>query len=247
MGAFVITLREGFEAALVVGLLLAFLNKTGQSRYAGAVWAGVAAAAVLGLVLGAALFLSGSSLEGDSEVLFEATAMIFAAAVVTWMVFWMRRQAATMGSNLRQQVSDSLSHGGWFSIAAIAFVGAGREGIETALFLFASVEDDGVGIAVAGGIAGLIVAIGLGVLFYRGAIRLNLRKFFTVTSVLVIGFAAYLIYGALHELGELAGSELLEAAAPLAAAAYGFGFAVLYISDYRKSKVRRLEQQEPGV
>ncbi len=228
----------------MVGLLLAFLHKTGQSRYAGAVWAGVAGAAALGVALGAALFLSGSRLEGDSEVLFEASAMILAASVVTWMVFWMRRQAATLGSDLRQRVSDSLSQGGWFSIAAIAFVGAGREGIETALFLFASVEDDGVGVAVVGGIAGLLAAVGLGVLFYRGAIRMDLRKFFTVTSVLVIGFAAYLIYGALHELGELAGSELLEAAAPLAAAAYGLSFAGLYISDHRKSKVRRSESDE---
>ena len=239
MGAFVITLREGFEAALVVGLILAFLYKTGYGNRAKAVWAGVAAAVGVSIVGGAALFLSGSRLEGNSGLLFEGLAMLLAASVVTWMVFWMRRQAATIGSDLREHVSLSLEKGSDYALGAIAFIGVGREGLETALFLFASVESSGAMLAVVSGLIGLAVAILLGVLFYRGALKMDLRKFFTYTSVLVIGFAAYLVYGAVHEFGELFESEFLEFLAPIAAAVYGISFAGLYLRDYLQLRRRR--------
>ena len=239
MGAFVITLREGFEAALVVGLILAFLHKTGYGDRARAVWAGVIAAVTLSIIGGSVLFLSGATLEGNSEYLFEGLAMLLAASVVTWMVFWMRRQAATIGSDLRQHVSLSIEKGSDYALGAIAFVGVGREGLETALFLFASVESSGAMLAVISGLVGLIVAILLGVLFYRGALKMDLRKFFTYTSVLVIGFAAYLVYGAVHEFGELFGSEFLEFFAPIAAAVYGISFACLYLRDYLQLRRRR--------
>lgn len=239
MGAFVITLREGFEAALVIGLILAFLHKTGYGDRARAVWAGVIAAVSLSIIGGAVLFLSGATLEGNSKYLFEGLAMLLAASVVTWMVFWMRRQAATIGSDLRQHVSLSIEKGSDYALGAIAFVGVGREGLETALFLFASVESSGAMLAVVSGLVGLAVAMLLGVLFYRGALKMDLRKFFTYTSVLVIGFAAYLIYGAVHEFGELLGSELIEFLAPIAAAVYGISFAALYLRDYLQLRRRR--------
>jgi len=239
VGAFVITLREGFEAALVIGLILAFLHKTGYGDRARAVWAGVIAAVSLSIIGGAVLFLSGATLEGNSEYLFEGLAMLLAASVVTWMVFWMRRQAATIGSDLRQHVSLSIEKGSDYALGAIAFVGVGREGLETALFLFASVESSGAMLAVVSGLVGLAVAMLLGVLFYRGALKMDLRKFFTYTSVLVIGFAAYLIYGAVHEFGELLGSELIEFLAPIAAAVYGISFAALYLRDYLQLRRRR--------
>ncbi len=236
MGAFAITLREGFEAALIVGLILAYLAKTGQGRHAPAVWWGVAAAVVTSMVVGAILFLSVGELEGASEALYEGVAMILAAAVVTWMAFWMRRQAATIGAHLRERVSESLRAGSSLALASVAFIGVAREGLESALFLFASTEDSGPAIAVGGGILGLVVAIGLGIAFYRGALRLDLRKFFTVTSVIVIGFAAYLIYGGIHELGEAAESEPLESAGPIAALLYGGGFAWLYLRDSLRAR-----------
>jgi high-affinity iron transporter len=241
LGTFVITLREGFEATLVVGLILAYLVKTGQRQHAVAVWWGVAAAAVLSVAIGAILFLSGSELEGTNEAVYEGTAMITAAAVVTWMAFWMRKQAATIGAHLREQVSESLRTGSALGLASVAFIGVAREGLETALFLFASVGDSGVGVAVIGGALGLVGAVLLGRAFYSGALRLNLSKFFTVTSVLVIAFAAYLIFGGLHELGEAAESEALELAAPVAAALYGAGFAALYLRDSVRSRRRAAE------
>ena len=110
--------------------------------------------------------------------------MIIAAAVVTWMVFWMRRQAATIGAHLRSQVSASLLTGGGLALAGVAFIGVAREGFETSLFLFASTKDDGALVTVVAGTLGLLAAVALGVLFYRGAIHLDLRRFFTVIQSL---------------------------------------------------------------
>jgi high-affinity iron transporter len=244
LGTFVITLREGFEATLIVGLILAYLVKTGQRQHTAAVWWGVGAAFVTSLAIGATLFIAGGDLEGKSEMVYEGSAMIFAASMVTWMAFWMRRQAATIGTHLREQVSESLRSGGAFGLASVAFIGVGREGLETALFLFASSEKSGALVAVGGGVLGLTAAVGLGVAVYRGALKLDLRKFFTVTSVLVIGFAAYLVYGGVHEFSEAAGSEALEMAAPIAAILYGLGFASLYLRDSRRSKQALAESKQ---
>lgn len=244
MGTFVITLREGFEATLIVGLILAYLAKTGQRAQASAVWWGVAAAALTSAAIGGTLFLSVGELQGTSEKVYEGATMIFAAALVTWMAFWMRRQAATIGAHLRKQVSESLRTGGAIGLATVAFVAVAREGLETALFLFASTEKSGPMIAVAGGVLGLVVAVGLGVAFYRGALRLDLSKFFTVTSLLVIVFASYLIFGGLHEFGEASGSELLEVAAPVAAAVYGCSLAWIYLRESLRGRRRKEPEGE---
>jgi high-affinity iron transporter len=246
MGSFVITLREGFEAALIVSLILAYLAKTdGLHEHGRTVWMGVAAGVAASVSIGAILFASAGELEGDSEALYEGTAMIAAAAVVTWMAFWMRRQAATIGRHLREQVSESLRIGGGIALASVAFIGVAREGVETALFLFASTGESGAVVTMTAGVAGLAVAIVLGVLFYRGALRMNLSRFFLVTSVLVIAFAAFLIYSGIHELGEVAESEALELAGPLAALLYGAGFATLYVRDARRPAASRAAEPEP--
>src|SRR3954449_9640130 len=229
MGSFVIVLREGFEATLLVGLILGVLNKTGQRQHARSVWIGVAAALISSIVIGAILFAAVGELEGNAEALYEGTAMLLAAAVVTWMVFWMRKQARTLGGHLRSQVSTALVAGGGMALASVAFIGVAREGLEAALFLFAAVKDDGFIATVVGGALGAAAAVTLGMLFYRGTVRLDLRRFFMVTGVLVIGFAAYLIAGGLHELGEAGGGEFLEEAGPIVAALYGIGLATFYL------------------
>src|SRR3954464_1087788 len=101
MGSFVIVLREGFEATLMVGLILGVLNKTGQRQHVRAVWWGVFAAVVTSIIIGTILFAAVGELEGRAEMLYEGTAMLLAASLVTWMVFWMRKQARTLGGNLR--------------------------------------------------------------------------------------------------------------------------------------------------
>jgi high-affinity iron transporter len=229
MGSFVIVLREGFEATLLVGLILGVLNKTGNRQHARAVWLGVLAALVSSVVVGAILFAAVGELDGNAEALYEGTAMLLAACVVTWMVFWMRKQARTLGGHLRSQVSTALVAGGGFALASVAFVGVAREGLESALFLFASVGDTGVTETLVGGAVGALAAATLGVLFYKGTIRMDLRRFFMVTGVLVIGFAAYLIAGGLHELGEAGGGEALELAGPILAVVYGIGLATFYL------------------
>jgi high-affinity iron transporter len=229
MGSFVIVLREGFEAALLVGLILGVLTKTGQRDHARAVWLGVGAALVTSVVIGAILFAAVGELRGHAEQLYEGTAMLLAASVVTWMVFWMRKQARTLGGHLRSQVSSALMTGGGTALASVAFIGVAREGLESALFLFASVGDTGtVQTVIAGGL-GAVAAATLGVLFYKGTIRMDLRRFFMVTGVLVIGFAAYLIAGGMHELGEASGDESVGMAGAILAAIYGIGLITFYL------------------
>src|SRR3954452_1546161 len=158
MGSFVIVLREGFEATLMVGLILGVLNKTGQRKHARAVWIGVVAALVSSAVIGAILFAAVGELTGRAEQLYEGTAMLLAASVVTWMVFWMREQARSLGGHLRSQVSTALVAGGGAALASVAFVGVAREGLESVLFLFASVGDTGVAQTVVAGSLGALAA-----------------------------------------------------------------------------------------
>src|SRR4051794_40256782 len=230
MGAFVIVLREAFEACLVLGLVFAFLNKTGQrERHGKAVWQGTGWAIALSVAMGAVLFITVGELEGTAEAVYEGTAMLLAATVVTWMVFWMRKQAKTIGGALRSQVGDAVAQGGGLALATVAFVAVAREGLETALFLFVSVGDDGVLPTVLGGTLGLAVAIALGIGLYRGSLKLDLRRFFLYTGLLVIAFAAYLLVGGLHELGEAGGGEALEVAGPVAGVAFALTCGWLYV------------------
>jgi high-affinity iron transporter len=251
MGSFVITLREGFEAALIVGLIMAYISKTGRPReYSRAAWLGVGAAIAFSLAAGGILFAFGGKLEGTSEALYEGAAMLLAAAVLTWMVFWMRRQAATMGGHLREQVGDAIRSGGGFALAAVAFIGVAREGLETGLFLFATTSEAGALVTFLGAVLGLVVAAAIGVFFYHGALRLDLRKFFLVTSLLVIAFAAWLLSGAFHELGEVVGSEPLERVGPIVGLVYAVLFAGLYLFGTRHTPLGEhaedAERRTPG-
>jgi high-affinity iron transporter len=209
-------LREGFEASLIVGIILAFLNRTGRRQGFTAVWAGTIAALALSVTTAALLFAVGAELEGRAEAVFEGAAMIFAASLLTWMIFWMRRQARTIRRELEDQVENALAKQSAIALALVAFVGVLREGVETALFLFGTVEGSNKLLASTSATVGLAGAVMLGYLFYRGAGRLDLRRFFTVTSVLLLAFAGWLLAQGLHELGE--GGVLPESEALLAAA-----------------------------
>jgi len=202
MGAGVVVLREGFEASLVVGIVLAFLDRTGRRDGFGAVWVGVAAALALSLAVGAALFAAGAELEGRSEAVFEGVVMLAAAGLLTWMIFWMRNRARTIRREIEGRTQAALDAGSAVGLALVVFIGVAREGVETALFLFSAVEGSSPVVSLVASLAGAAVAIGLGYLFYRGSHRLNLRTFFTATSVLLLLFAGYLLASGLHELGE---------------------------------------------
>lgn len=202
MGAGLVVLREGFEASLIVGIVLAFLDRTGRRDGFWPVWLGAGAALLVSFAVGALLFAVGAELEGASEMIFEGSAMLFAAALLTWMVFWMRRQARTIRHDLESQVEHALATGSALGLALVAFVGVLREGVETALFLFGTVEGTNRLLAATSATVGLAAAVVLGYLFYKGAARLNLRWFFMVTSVLLLLFAGWLLAQGLHELSE---------------------------------------------
>ena len=202
MGAGVVTLREGFEASLIVVIVLAFLDRTGRRDGFIAVWIGAMAAVALSIAFGVGLFLVGAELEGTAEAVWEGGTMLAAAALLTWMVFWMRGQARTIRKDLEGRVQAALATGSSLALATVAFVGVAREGLETSLFLFSSTEGGKSAFSLVAGLVGLALAIGLGYAFYRGSSRLDLRKFFTLTSALLLLFAGYLLASGLHELAE---------------------------------------------
>ncbi|MGH2681115.1 MAG: iron uptake transporter permease EfeU [Actinomycetota bacterium] len=209
MGAsFVIALREGIEAALIVSIILAYLKQLGATDRARLVWWGAALAVLLSAAVGTAIFIAGAEFEGTTEQVFEGLVTLAAVGVLTWMIFWMRRQGARIKSELQEKVDSALVAGG-LALAGLAFFAVLREGIETALFLFAAAKGtavEGTAIApatqVTGAVLGLALAIVLGVLLYRGGIRMNLRSFFRVTGMLLIVVAAGLFAYSLHELQE---------------------------------------------
>ncbi len=202
MGAGVIVLREGFEASLVVGIVLAFLDRTGRRDGFTAVWIAVGAAVALALLVGGALFAAGAELEGRAEGVYEGIVMLFAAGLLTWMIFWMRNRARSLRGEIEGRAQAALDAGSAFGLGLVVFLGVAREGVETALFLFSSFEESSPLLSLLGAIVGGLAAVALGYLFYRGSHRLDLRRFFTVTSALLLVFAAYLLAMGLHELAE---------------------------------------------
>ncbi|MFM9226751.1 MAG: FTR1 family protein [Actinomycetota bacterium] len=203
--AFLITLREGLEIAIVLAILVSYLVKTGRGADQVAVWRGAAIATGVCVVAGALIQIIVGGLNGRVEMAVEAVIALAAASVLTWMIFWMREHSRTLGAQLLQQVADASTAG---ALSVIAFVAVLREGLETVLFLLSAETSSSSGAGVvAGGLVGLAVSAVLGLLFYRAGHRLNLRTFFNVTGVLLILFAAGLVGKFFHEFRELLGIE----------------------------------------
>jgi high-affinity iron transporter len=204
-----IGLREGIEAALVVGILIAFLTRTGGAAHLPKIWVGIAAAVAASVAAGGGLFLTVGSLATPYEQLFEGSFMLLAGAVVTWMLFWMRTQSRAVRGELEDRMARTLRDGGAWGLAVLAFVSVGREGIETALFLFGQMTaareggGESPGTVLAGAIIGLAFAVLLGGAIYRGSHWLDLRTFFTWTGAVLVLVAAGLVSRAVHELVEV--------------------------------------------
>ncbi|MDO8691888.1 MAG: iron uptake transporter permease EfeU [Dehalococcoidia bacterium] len=194
-----IMLREGLEGALIVGILLAYLSKTGNRNRFGSVWIGTGLAIGASLIAAALLFVLVGELVGTAEQIYEGTALLTAVAVLTYMIFWMRRQAVNLKGELQARVDSALRGGSTFAMALLAFIIVVREGVESVLFMFASVQTSDPLPAAAGGILGLAVAVLLGYSIYTGASRLNLQQFFNVTGVLLILFAGGMLALGVHE------------------------------------------------
>jgi len=198
-------LREGVEAALIVAIICAYLARTGNREHFTKVFVGAGAAIGLSAILGVILFVSVGELPSPFEQIFEAATLLAAAAVVTWMLFWMRRQARTVKGELQAAVDKALHQGSVTALAALAFVAVIREGLETSLFLVgqANSADQGAVWVLVGALVGLGVAALLGIGFYQGSRRINLATFFRWTGVALIFIAAGLLSSAVHELIEI--------------------------------------------
>jgi len=203
LSTFVIALREGLEACLIVGILVAYIVKTNRKGYLKPLWTGVAAAVVMSIALGAFLTLTSVSLSERGQELFAGITSFIAVALVTWMVFWMRRTARTLRSELQGKLDNAVATGP-LALAGVAFVSVIREGLETSLFVytnFQTVAD--VTSSTIGLLLGFAVSITLGYLIYKSAIKLNLAKFFTYSGVALIIVAAGVLSYGIHEFQEL--------------------------------------------
>jgi high-affinity iron transporter len=198
--ALLITLREGIEAALIVSILLAYLRQLGRADLHPRIWWGTGIAIVLSALAGALIFFVAGEFEGTAAATFEGLVTLAAVAVLTWMIFWMRRVGGRIRSELQHRVDLALA-GGTLPLVGLAFFAVLREGIETALFLFGAERATGAS-SMIGAILGLAIAVVLGYLLYRGGIKLNLRTFFRVTGGLLLVVAAGLFAYSVHELQE---------------------------------------------
>ncbi|MQY11206.1 Ferrous iron permease EfeU [Streptomyces sp. RB5] len=203
VGNYLIGLREGLEASLVVCILVAYLVKTGRREALRPVALGIGLAVALSVAFQAALQLTENELTFKATELLGGSLSIVAVGLVTWMIFWMRRTARFLKSELHGRLDSALELGSG-ALVLVAFLAVGREGMETSLFIWTSVRTstDGSTQPMLGALAGIATAVVLGWLFYRGAVRINLAKFFTWTgAALVVVAAGVLAYG-VHDLQE---------------------------------------------
>jgi len=203
LSTFLIALREGLEAALIVGILVAYLVKTGRNHLLAPLWLGVSVAIAASLALGGFLSFTSAELSARGEEFFAGTTSFLAVGFVTWMVFWMKRAARGLRDELHGKV-DAAIGAGRTAIAVTAFIAVVREGLETALFVYTNFKTVGAASsATVGLVLGLALAVALGYLIYNRSVRINLSKFFQVTgTALVIVAAGVLSYG-IHEYQEL--------------------------------------------
>jgi high-affinity iron transporter len=203
---YLIGLREGLEAALVVSILVAYLVRTGRRELLGRIWAGVGIAVGVSVAFGALLTYGPRGLSFEAQEMIGGTLSIIAVGFVTWMIFWMAKTARTLSAELRDRVDAAAEAGRW-ALAVVAMLAVGREGLETALFLWAATQaataDSGsTWQPLVGAALGLATAVALGWAIYRGALQINLGTFFKWTGVFLIIVAAGVLSYGVHDLQE---------------------------------------------
>jgi high-affinity iron transporter len=211
---FVIALREGVEASLIVGIVAAFLGQQGRRDALRWVWIGVGLATALCLAVGVGLRLVGESLPEAQQEGLETIIALVAVGMVTYMIVWMRRHARGIKRVLEGEVIEALVNGSVIALVAMAFFAVLREGLETSVFLLAVFQSSSdPGAASLGAVLGLVSAVVVGYLLYKGGLRINLSRFFRVTGVVLAVVAAGLVASALHTAQEASWFNLLQARA----------------------------------
>ncbi len=201
--SFLLSLREGLEAALIIGIVLGAVRKFNRPDFSAAVWAGAGSAAIVSVVVALILQAIGASLEEPAEQWFEGITMILAAGLLTWMIFWMQSHARFLKSEIEANVQRATKETGKMPMFLVAFLAVVREGIELAVFLTAVDLAAGPGQTLTGALLGLASAAVLGWMLFSSTSRLDLRRFFQVTSFILILFAAGLLAHGVHEFNEV--------------------------------------------
>lgn len=202
LGNALIGLREGLEASLVVSILVAFLVRTNRRSELPKVWLGVAVAVLVSVGVTLGLTLTQQALTFEAQEALGGSLSIIAVGFVTWMIFWMRRNARTLSSNLRGKLDDAIRIGP-VAVVVMSALAVGREGLETAVFFFAAAQAAGETTRpLIGFLLGITTSIALAYLLYRGAVKINLGKFFTVTGFFLIFVAAGILAYGVHDLQE---------------------------------------------
>lgn len=203
LASFFLSLREGLEAALIIGIVFGALRKINRPDLRPVVWKSVIIAVSASILAAVGLNLLGARLEGTAEIIFEGTTMLLAAGLLTWMIFWMRRQSRMLKSKIESKVQRSAQQHGQKGLFLLVFFSILREGLELALFLLAVRMTSTTVQTLTGVVFGLGAAILLGYLLFATTARLSLGAFFRVTDVLLILFAAGLVAHGVHEFNEI--------------------------------------------
>ncbi|RMX06543.1 iron transporter [Corticibacter populi] len=216
LAPFLIMLREGLEAALIVGIIASYLRQTGRTQWLPAVWVGVLLAIALSLFAGAAVLLAGREFPQQMQELFEAIVGLVAVVVLSWMVFWMRGAARSIKAQLYDSMDAAFAHesrtgtGATWALVGMAFFAVAREGLESVFFLLAIFQQSSSSAVPLGALAGVGVAVLLGIGIYYGGIRLDLRRFFRWTGIFILFVAAGLLASVLRNLHEAGIWNLLQ-------------------------------------
>ena len=200
---FLIGLREGLEAALVVGILIAYLRKIGQGERTRVIWAGVFSALAASAAFGSFFTISSFELEGDAEPFVSGTLSVVAGGLITWMILWLAKKARFLKQELEGAMDRAIATGTG-SLFALAFFSVGREGLETAIFIWnGALANDSTFTVLVGTFLGLGVSVVLGYLLYRGALKVDIGKFFRYSGIALVFVAAGMFSYAVHEFQEI--------------------------------------------
>jgi len=203
IAAAVLTFREGLEAALVVAIMLSYLRKLGRLEHQWLVWAGVLSASALAVAFTVLLAAIGETFDYPAKGIYEGITSLLAVTMLTYMIYWMSKQARYIKGSLEQSMKGSLMKGATWGLFTVAFLTVAREGVETALFLSASVFGTSGAATLVGGLVGLALAVGVAYAVYVAGIRLNMRTFFKGTSILRLIFGASILRYAVQEFEEV--------------------------------------------